>query len=163
MLVTASGKPLEPYEQAGVYRRLISYGWKEKDIATRTGKSVTHVNSMLKFNELDTETKNLVKTGEVSASLVVETVRKSGIEGAQKIIKDIIKKKTETKATTPVKRKDLGLDKKVSTEKLLLLAEDMKMKGSPTFFNAINHIKLYMDGKISLEECSLNLLENKMF
>jgi len=156
MLVTATGKPLEPFEQADVYKRLIAHGWSEKDIAKRTGKSAAHVNSMLSYNELDTETKGLVSTGKVSTSAAVEATRKHGVKKAQEIIKEAVKKKDGGN----VERSELGLSKKVSTEKLSVLVAALKGSEHIILSEMLETVKLYMDSNITMYE-ALSELKSK--
>lgn len=72
-----SGKPLTPYEQGLVFKRLIGFGWDETEIAKKTGFSRTHVANMLNLHEAPSEVKEMVKTGQVSASLAAKVVREA--------------------------------------------------------------------------------------
>lgn len=148
MLVTATGKPLEPFEQAVVYKRLIAHGWSEKQIAERIGKSQSSVKTMLKFNELDKETKDMVADGKVSTSAAVESIAKVGVAKTQEKIKAAVKEKGSVTS-----RQDLGLSKKVSTDKLKVLAVACEDEGNTDLALLITFVEAYMNSELTLQEC----------
>jgi ParB/RepB/Spo0J family partition protein len=85
-----SGKPLSPFEQGRVYKRLIAFGWTAATIATKSGKSVAHVNQALQLQQAPAEVQQLVATGDVSATLAAKVIRQSGAkEGAVKLAKAV--------------------------------------------------------------------------
>jgi len=107
LLTLNDGKPLGMLEEAEAFRRLMDFGWKEKDIAKKIGKSATHVvNCMLLMTATD-KVKKLVNDDKVSATLVVEMLKKADpkevekdlIAGA-KVAKEEYTEKTE-KVKTP--------------------------------------------------------------
>ena len=77
-IVRNSGKPFSVLETAEVFRRLAAYGWSEKDIAARAGKSVERVRQVLSLNEAPAATRKLVQQGKVSATTVQRIIAKSG-------------------------------------------------------------------------------------
>lgn len=77
-IVRNSGKPLTPFEQGAVYKRLVGYGWPVEDIAKRSGKSVSHVNAALDLQGAPVEVRKLVASGRVAASLASKVVKKQG-------------------------------------------------------------------------------------
>lgn len=87
-LVTAnSGKPLSPYEIAQVCMRLQGYGYEHKDIAKKLGYTVPYVKNLFDLLAAPKAVRDMVTSGKVSATLAVQTVKKSGQEAA-KVLKD---------------------------------------------------------------------------
>jgi hypothetical protein len=117
LLTSATGKPLEPLETANGIKRLLDYGWDEKRVAERLGFTVPYVKQLLELLSAPKAVREMVKKGEVSATLAVKTVRKSGKEAA-KVLKDGLneaKAKGKTKVT----------EKHVKPKKVKTLAEGL--------------------------------------
>ena len=70
-----SGKPLTPFEQGHVYKRLLGYGWLVGDIAKRAGKSDSHVNACLDLQGAPQQIRNLVASGAVAPSLAMKVMK----------------------------------------------------------------------------------------
>lgn len=86
-----SGKPLTPYEQGLVFKRLIGFGWDETQIAKKTGFSRTHVANMLNLQEAPVEVQEMVKDGTVSASLASKVVRDApNVEAAKETLREAL-------------------------------------------------------------------------
>ena len=86
-----SGRPLTPYEQGLVFKKLIGFGWDEAQIAKKTGFSRTHVTNMLNLHEAPVEVQAMVKSGQVSASLASKVVRESpDTETAKQTLRDAL-------------------------------------------------------------------------
>jgi ParB-like chromosome segregation protein Spo0J len=77
-LVSNSGKPLSSLEQAHVFKRLLGFGWTEKDIATKTGQSVVNVVRLLELSAAPESVKAMVASGEVSATVAHQVVKQHG-------------------------------------------------------------------------------------
>lgn len=71
------GLPLTPEEEAHAYERLVKFGWDVAKIATRTGKSTTHVYGRLELLDANEELSTAVKDKEISTTKAVEIVKKS--------------------------------------------------------------------------------------
>lgn len=80
-LVRNNGKPLSPIEQARVYKRLIDLGWTEKQIAESIGRSVPWVKNLLELRAAPTAVTEMVRSGQVSATLAMDTLKKAGGDG----------------------------------------------------------------------------------
>lgn len=115
LLTSATGKPLEPLENANGIKRLLDYGWDEKRVAERLGFTVAYVKQLLELLSAPKAVREMVKTGEVSATLAVKTVRKSGKDAA-KVLKDGL---TEAKANG----KSKVTEKHVKPKKVKTLAD----------------------------------------
>lgn len=114
MLVTGTGnKPFTPVEEAEAYQRLINRGYSTADIAKRVGKSLGHVTNMLELANAEKETKNMVASGEVSATTVINAMKEfQSPEEVTSIVKDAVadakargKKKANAKAVTKAANK----------------------------------------------------------
>jgi len=77
-LVRNNGKALTPIEAARVYKRLIDLGWSEKQIAESIGRSVNWVKGLLELQAAPSAVTAMVRSGAVSATLAMETIRKTG-------------------------------------------------------------------------------------
>lgn len=117
VLTSATGMPLEPMEMATGIKRLLDYGWDEKRVSERLGFTVAYVKQLLELLSAPKAVREMVKKGEVSATLAVKTVRKSGKDAA-KVLKDGL---TEAKANG----KSKVTEKHVKPKKVKTLAEGL--------------------------------------
>lgn len=74
-IVRNSGKPLTPYEQGKVFKRLLNLGWTEADIANKSGISTTRVAQVLSLQAAPEPVQAMVRSGEISATLAIQAVR----------------------------------------------------------------------------------------
>jgi ParB-like chromosome segregation protein Spo0J len=73
------GLSLTPLETAiHVYARLIKLGWEPAKIAKKDGVSNAHVSNMLLLAEAPATIHQMVRAGQISATLAVETIRSRG-------------------------------------------------------------------------------------
>lgn len=87
-IISNSGKPLTPFEQGKVFKKLIGLGWSEKDIATKATLSVTRVVQLLELQAAPEAVKEMVRNGQVSATLAWQTVKAA--EGDdRKVVQDL--------------------------------------------------------------------------
>lgn len=93
-----SGRPLEPLEVAEVCKRLVGFGWEEKQIAERLGFSKNHVTNLLALIAGPAPLRKMVEKGQVSATLAIETLKK-GTKAIEKL------KETVSKASSEGKKK----------------------------------------------------------
>lgn len=77
MVIYNEGKSLTLLEESMVYDRLLSYGMSQAEISRKVGKSPTHISNCIMLANAPTILKNRIKAGEVSASLVIEELKKS--------------------------------------------------------------------------------------
>jgi len=86
-LITANaGKPLSPLEQAKVVMRLHSYGWDDKLIAKKIGRSPGYIAGLLTLAGAPQDVHQAVANGHVSATEATKAIREHGDE-AGKVIK----------------------------------------------------------------------------
>jgi len=76
LVLTNDGKRLTLLEEAEVYGRLLNYGWNLSDIAKKVGKSLTHISNCALLLEASTLLKNQIRENKVSASTVIEMLKK---------------------------------------------------------------------------------------
>lgn len=96
MVITNSGKELNPVELAEAVRRLIAYGHKPKEISAKFGKPLPFVKNLELFSTAPKRIKELVKNNKVSYSLVLQLLRECPdynaailkIEAALKVAKE---------------------------------------------------------------------------
>mgnify|MGYP001354262401 CR=1 FL=1 len=91
MITRNSGKPLSPLETSEVLKRLVAYGWTEEEVAKKTGYGIGQTKNLLMLSSLPRELTKPIENGQVSASLVVEQVRKRGQDGARQALDEAIK------------------------------------------------------------------------
>lgn len=86
-LVTAnSGRPLKPYGVAVVCKRLVGYGMDVSEIARRLSLTKPYVDALLGLLASPKALREMVSSGQVSATLAMETVKKVGTKEATKAI-----------------------------------------------------------------------------
>ena len=106
MITRNGGLPLTPIETGEVLKRLTKLGWTVDQIITKTGYSQSKVSYLLNLSSMSPEITNMVKSGEVSASLAIETVRELGEEKATTLISDAVEK-VKQKGKTRATRQDM--------------------------------------------------------
>lgn len=116
LIVSNSGKPLAPLEIAAVVKRLVNFGWKEKDIAERLGwKSTNTVKQHLDLLALPEPVKEHVRAGNVSATTARQIAKGVDPVEAEKMIQANLEENRRIKGTrqrsTKVTRKTIARDK----------------------------------------------------
>ena len=105
--ITANtGKPLSQWEIGGAFRRLIAFGWTEKQVAEKTGYKERFVKQAIELSDAPDDVKYLLSEQAVTPSLALSEIRKRGA-GASLVLKahaDAARaagKKTAKKAKKP--------------------------------------------------------------
>lgn len=103
-IVGNSGKNLTSFEQAKAFKRLIDFGWSEKDIADKSGYTRAHVVSLLELQAAPEPIAAMVKDGSVAATTAITTMRaaKGDVDKAAKTLTDAVntaKKQGKTRAS----------------------------------------------------------------
>ena len=117
-IVRNSGKPLTPFEQGKVFKRLIELGWETINIARQAGFSKKHVDNLLTLHEAPEPLKEHVRKGEVSATMATQAIQKNrgDVEAAAADVDEAVKKAKaagKEKATA----KDLPIKPTVPTQR----------------------------------------------
>jgi len=74
LIISNGGKDLTPWEQAKVLLRLENFGWNEKDIIQRSGRSKVYVRRLLSLAHAPQKLINLVREGRVRATLAMDVI-----------------------------------------------------------------------------------------
>jgi predicted GNAT family acetyltransferase len=96
LLTRNAGKPLSMIEQAIPVRRLLDYGWSDKEIAAKAGFSLSKVKDLIALCGADTEVKEMIDQGKVSPTTVARTIRKRGHQKAKEVLKDAVQEADES-------------------------------------------------------------------
>ena len=80
-----SGKRLTPLEEGGNIKRALNLGATIKQIAKMLNKSETHVTNALDLQAAPIEVQEMVRQGEISATLATKVIRRQGKEGVAAI------------------------------------------------------------------------------
>lgn len=89
LFMLGDGKPLTPIEQAAAIKRLLGFNKKPAEIARMIGKSVNHIDRLLKLNSASAPLREAVRKGTISASAVMrlsEAPEKVQAKFVQKIV-----------------------------------------------------------------------------
>lgn len=78
IITSATNKPLTPLEMAEGYKRLRAFGWTPIQIAKKVGKSAEHVQQLLALGDAPNAVREMVTSGDVSASRAAKTARSLG-------------------------------------------------------------------------------------
>lgn len=103
LITKNSGRPLTPIEIAVVCKRLLGFGWEEKDIAARLGYGKKYVEDLLGLLAAPAAVRKLVESGKVSATLAISEVKKDA-KGAAKKLTEAAGKLAETGKTKVTKK-----------------------------------------------------------
>lgn len=71
------GEPYLPTEEAAAFKRLVAYGFNNKEIAENTGRSITHVKNRLELAEASLEVKAEVDAKRITIWQAQEIVKSS--------------------------------------------------------------------------------------
>ena len=75
MIVRNSGKSLTPLEKSKVIKKLLGFGWTEKEVSAKTGISLTYVYKLIEVSALPEEVKQAVAERQISAQDAVKAVK----------------------------------------------------------------------------------------
>ncbi|KUZ66841.1 hypothetical protein WI36_24035 [Burkholderia ubonensis] len=80
LILNNNGRRLTPMGEAIVIKQLIGRGIAEKEIARRTGYSITKVQNALTLIAAPTQIRDMVSAGEVSATTAIKTIKEHGAQ-----------------------------------------------------------------------------------
>lgn len=94
LIATSSdGVPLSPLDRAVLYGRFSNWGWTDREIAIRVGRSVEHVRvGLVMLQEFPLELKTLIQSNGVAAHYAMELFRE---HGGQKTLQLLLQAKKE--------------------------------------------------------------------
>lgn len=70
-IILNSGKPLNAIEQGRVFKRMVGFGWSQKDIAAKSGISGGRVSQILELQTLPISLQQFIIEGKASAQMVL--------------------------------------------------------------------------------------------
>lgn len=85
------GLKMSPLVLADRYRKLITWGWTNAEIAKGAGKSAQHVRDTLALLDADPKAKKMLEKGQVSAEVVRKAVREHGSGAGDVLAADLEK------------------------------------------------------------------------
>lgn len=80
MFIMNEGKALNPLEQAEGVRRLIAYGYSEKEIAGKLAKSEGYIRKLNSLNSAPKKLINLIERGVISATLAINAIAEGKVQ-----------------------------------------------------------------------------------
>ena len=116
---------LLPIDEADIYSRLVSKGYKQNEIASKTGKTAAHVSQILLLANAPKELKEYCGSALISSTLLMHLVKQEDCNWTNvvNIVRTLVESKKEAKAApgakgkTKVTQKDVeaaGQSKKIS-------------------------------------------------
>lgn len=91
LLHSNEGKPFTVYEKAVLAKRFKSYGWEDARIAKEMRVTPAFIGQILTLAAAPVDVQNLVKTGVISATHAIETIKAKG-DQAETVIKEAVVK-----------------------------------------------------------------------
>lgn len=108
-LLSNDGKPLNPLEKAESVQHLIEEGATEEEAAKGLGCSSVYIMNLLRLNSLPAKAKKLITEGTVSATLIMQFLKKKNLD-LDSLIEEIQEAAKQSK-DGKVKAKDLRKNK----------------------------------------------------
>lgn len=97
LVTNNSGKPLSQYEVGVVCKRLVGYGWEEKEIAKRLCMAPARVRDLLELVGAPAAVRKLVVDGVVSATQAIDTIKKHGARASERLEAGAVRAKAKGK------------------------------------------------------------------
>lgn len=98
MFILNDGKNLTPLEQAEGVSRLINFGYSNKEISSKIGRSIAYVGRLQLLLNAPKKLVNILESGRVSASLAMDVLAE-GEEATHKFIEQVAAGKYDAHAT----------------------------------------------------------------
>jgi len=132
MITSAGGLPLTPLQLGIQYRKLIGFGWDEKQIADRVGKTTVHVKDMITLAEANSDVHKAVNAGEVSGTTALEIVKEHGSKAGAVISEALQQARAEGKSkVTPALLAKQQSKKSLSDKQILAWLLDQAQRNGP--------------------------------
>ena len=88
LITRNTGKRLTMLEQGDVFARLQKLGWKDKEIAVKTGMTPANVSNIMQLHSAPEKLKKAVAEGKASGTLAVQMIREHGPDKALSALSD---------------------------------------------------------------------------
>lgn len=121
MITSASGLALTPLQLGIQYKKLLGFGWPEKQIAERRGKSEQHVKDLIQLAEADTDVHQAVNSGQISSTEALKAFKQHGSKAGAVIQKALEEAKANGKSK--VTNKTLAKQRAAGAPKLKVTLE----------------------------------------
>jgi ParB/RepB/Spo0J family partition protein len=103
LLTSNNGLPLTPMEKAKAVKRLLLFSWTPAEIAKRLGVSISSVGNLIALLNAPAEIKEMVNSGEVSATTAISEIRKDKKAASGVLAGAVEKAKSEGKGRATAK------------------------------------------------------------
>lgn len=97
LITSNDGLPLTQLEKANVIKRLISFGWTNKEIAEKIGVSIQTIYNLSILLNSPKEIKEMVTSGKITSSTAIKAIREEK-SNAPRVLNNAIKKAGKKKA-----------------------------------------------------------------
>lgn len=104
LVTSAEGRTLTPMQRAEAYKRLAAFGWSPVQIATKVGKHPDHVRDTLALALANSDVHQMVKAGEVSATVAAKVARKHGEKAGAVLSEQVAQAKAEGRRPSAPKK-----------------------------------------------------------
>lgn len=98
LLTSAQGQPLTPLEAGLQYLKLSRLNWDQQKIASRVGRSTTHIAQCITLAEANADVHEAVRNGDVSSTLAASMVKDHGSNAGAVIKQELAAAKANGKA-----------------------------------------------------------------
>ncbi len=117
LITSNDGEPLKMHEQGAAYARLENFGWSIEQIATKVGKTQSHISNCLKLFQMPKEIRDQINAGMLAPSVALDLSRKVKGEKAfvEKVELAVSKAKSEgkKKVTAKITKKRYSLSDEI--------------------------------------------------
>lgn len=150
LVVSNSGKPLTPYEVGVVCKRLVGYGWDNKEIAGRLGFTEQYVDQLLTLMGAPLEIRKMVQAGALSAANAVDMLRKHGAKAVEILLNAQQKANEAGQKKVTARHLPGATFKKVITKEAPAMLNTLReIKEDPGFANLSESMRLKLEEVLS--------------
>lgn len=149
------GKPLTPYESGVVCKRLVNYGWTVEKIAKRLDYSEVYVDGLLLLVGAPQEIREMVQSGEVSATTAIQTLRAMGSTAVDHLQSGLTRAKaTGAKRVTSKHLPGFTFKKEVKKAAPKLYDALKGVKGDPGYQHISEELRSTLEDLLAMLEAS---------
>ncbi|MDE3023306.1 MAG: ParB/RepB/Spo0J family partition protein [Pseudomonadota bacterium] len=132
IMTSAEGRPLSQLETAKGYRRLAAFGLNSEQIAKHVGKTRQHVDNLLILANANQDVQDLVKSGVVSATTAIETVRHKGEQSGKFLAAELHKAQSIGKKKVTIgTMRSKNIPKKVASQMADFIEKIIALDSTP--------------------------------
>ena len=163
-IICNDGKPFTMYEQGLVYAKLRYLGSMPEEIAKEVGKSLTHITDCLMLADAPQSLKDKIEVGIVSATLMVQQLKRKSAEDIDQELTEQIESKGEGKKITKKDLKKTPRDIKLTVQSLLDLYSDLDAVDSvnPAMLEMLHSVTKFYSKEYTLDMLVQSLSDEGM-